>query len=173
MKHIYSGKSLLELRNQYGTGSGGFYDNTWWLAQDFASDRAEPREYELCIEKKALHWLTCDEQKAKLPEGYEFPHPAVLAEALLVHFNKTGEHLMKDWYSRTSLLASGGDRVVVGRCDAGGVGVSGDWVGFRFRVGVGPCRKLSSIKPRNLESLESLDARVAALERWKDKITQP
>jgi hypothetical protein len=163
MKFICTGKSLNELYAEYGEGKGGFYSH-WWKDEAFANDKPPAGEYELNIEHRTLHNLTYEEQVQQLPVGFAIPHPAVLAEALLSHFKATGEYLMKDWWSRTSLLDSDRYRVYVGRCDAEGVVVD-DRDGS---VGVGASRKFDqSFEPRSLDPLEpsSLELRVTKLEQ--------
>ena len=39
MKYNYTGKSLLEIREEYGLGSSGFWDNTWWHTESFATEK--------------------------------------------------------------------------------------------------------------------------------------
>lgn len=167
------GKSLKELKAEYGTGNGGFYNQSWYENEPFFTDKPEPGVYEINVEKKEFTNLTYDEQKKKLKKGFDFPHPVVVTEALLSHYKKTGKYLMKDWYTRTSLLASVGYRVNVGYCDAKGVDVLNFWVAFRDgHVGVGLSRKLSSIDLGTIDSLEPSDfeSRISALESDMEKI---
>lgn len=155
MKFKTIGKSLNELHAMYGEGNGGFLSH-WWKDEAFADDRPEAGEYELLIEHKKFHGMTFAEQGKAMQEGFGFPHPAVLAEALLSHRKSNGQWLMPDWYSVTSAFDSGGDRVNVGYCAAAGVDVS-SWLGagrYGF-VGVGACRKVGSLEPGKLDPLES------------------
>lgn len=176
MKFKTTGKSLNELHAIYGEGKGGFYSH-WFKNEDFANDKPEAGTYEIKLEKKTLHNLTYLEQKEQLPKGYDLPHPAVLAEALLSHFKKSGKYLMEYWYSRTSLVYSNGGHVWLGGCGAEGVDVNGWSGGHRSgSVGVGASRKFDqSLETRKLESLEPspLDpsVRIAnALERIADSM---
>ena len=170
MKFIFSGKSLNELYKEYGKGANGFYSH-WWKDEKFADEKPEAGEYDINIEKKQLMNLTFKEQEAELKDGWEVPHPAVLAEALLSHFKRTGECLMPDWYSRTVSTDSNGFRVNVGACDSDGVIVS-DWSdGRRVSIGVSASRKFKkNIEP--LEPLEplALEKRLASLEEKMSKI---
>lgn len=175
MIHSYSGKSLNELYKEFGEGKRGFYSN-WWENEKFADDHPEAGEYEILCEKKSLENLTYNEQKKKFQEGYEFPHPAVLAEALLTNYKETGEYLMKGWYSRTSViikkgLISDGYRVGVGSCVARGVVVNDGWDGRRYdHLGVAASRKFDKkIVPCKLDSLKSLTLRIERLESKLDK----
>lgn len=152
MKFAIIGKSLLELREIYGIGNGGFYDNNWWLKESFAKDKPESGIYEIELEYKRLDNLVYKDQVQKLEKGFEVPHPAVIVEALLSHYKITKQYLMKDWYSNTSILTWNGPRVGVGYCDANGVCVDywrGDSRGDI--VGLAACRKLSNLDPGVLE----------------------
>lgn len=154
MKFNISGKNLLELKKEYGVGEGGFY-SVWWENEEFAKDKPVPGIYEIDVENE-LRNLSVEEQKKKLKKGFEFPHLAVIAEAILSHHKKTKKWLFENYYSRTSLISSGGGRVVVGGCCDGSVGVSG-WGGSGGGgVGVGASRKLKSLKSIKLEPFDSL-----------------
>ena len=151
IKHKYSGKSLLELRKKFGLGEKGFYDNTWWLKEKFAKDKAPKGVYEIDVSKKHTN-LTYEEQKSKLKKGWDFPHPAVLAEAILTHYKNTGERLLENWYSRTSFLGSVGRHVLLGFFVSDGPGVGYWWGGRRFSgIGLSSSRKLRNLKPRKLD----------------------
>lgn len=141
LKHKYSGKSLNELLQEFGLGEKGFYSD-WFKDKAFAKEKAPAGLYEIDFEKK-LSNLTYDEQKKKLKKGYDFPRPAVLAEAILVHYKNTGKKLMNDWYSRTSLMDSDGGRVYVGYFDSDGLVVHYDWDDNRNDyIGVSVCKKI-------------------------------
>lgn len=173
MKFNITGKSLLELKDIYGIGKSGFYSD-WWKDDEFSKDKPEAGIYEIAIKNKALVNMTYDEQVKSLEKGWDIPHPAVIAEALLLHLRETGEYIMKDWYSRTTLLDSGGDRVRIGGCVAGGVGVDSDWDVIRDgHVGVGACRNLSSLETGNLVPIDhsSLELRVEKLEKIVKQLT--
>ncbi len=115
-------KSLLDLREEYGTGEGGFYDNDWWLNEEFAESVPEPGIYEVNVEKQLVN-MTYDEQVEAIPEGWDFPHPAVIAQVILKHHKETGENLLKDWWTLASLTGSDGRRVRVGYFDSCGLSV--------------------------------------------------
>lgn len=176
MKHNYSGKSLNELHKEFGEGKGGFFSH-WWADQKFGDEKPDAGVYEIALEKQTLENLTFDERVKKLEKGWDVPHPAIVTEAILTHFKKTGEYLMEDWYTRTSALASVGRRVVVGHCAARGVDVV-RWCGdYRNGdVGLSASRKFDqSFETGSLESfdppdLRSLEARVKELESFKEKI---
>lgn len=152
--HSYSGKSLLELREQYGTGSSGFYNNDWWLNKPFVKEKAEPGEYEIVLDKKFVD-LTYDEQVKKIGKGFDVAHPAVIVEFILEHYKKTGERLLEDWWVRTNLRASDGSRVCLGSFDAHGLYVYNYWDDDRHDfVGLSVARKFLS--SRKLEPIEDL-----------------
>lgn len=67
MKHNYSGKSLKELKEEYGVGSSGFfYEQDWYEKEPFWNDKPEAGEYEINLETKQFLKLTYEEQKEKL-----------------------------------------------------------------------------------------------------------
>ena len=173
MKHLYSGKSLNELYDEYGEGADGFFSH-WWKAEAFADEKQPKGIYELNIETKQLTNLTYDKQTKQLPKGWKFPHPAILAEALIEYHHKTDKYLMEDWCSRTTALDSDGDRVDVGGCGSGGVGVRRWYDGRYGRIGVSASRKSTKkLEPGGLESIgsSSLELRVSALEETVKKLT--
>ena len=160
IKHTYSGSSLLELRKKFGIGSSGFYDNTWFLKEKFAKDKAPKGVYEIDVSKKHTN-LTYEEQKSKLKKGWDFSHPAVLAEAILTHYKNTNKRLLEDWYSRTFCLDSDGDRVRLGLFGSGGLVVDGWWDDRRGSlVGLSSSWKLRNLKPRKVESFEDLNIEI-------------
>ena len=118
IKHTYSGKSILELKKEFGLGSKGFYDQSWYENEDLAKEKPQAGEYEICFDKDSVN-KTYSEQIAGLQEGFTVPHPTIVIEAILTHFKKTGERLLEDWYVRTSSLDSDGRRVDVGFCPGG------------------------------------------------------
>ena len=85
---------------------------------------------------------TFDEQKAMLPKEYEVPSAvAETAKDIFIH-KKTGIYVNPNRYARTADLGSGGTRVSVGRCGAGGVGVAYGWGDRRSgSLGVAASRK--------------------------------
>lgn len=163
--HNYTGASLRELREKYGVGEAGFYDNSWWKDEPFADEHGERGEYEIDFESKLVN-LSFDEQKRQLRGGFEFPHPAVIVEAVLEHYKNTGNRLLQNWYSRTNTLDSYGGRVGVGGFGAGGLYVCRYGGGLRgASIGVSSSRKLK-LESGNLETFEtlSLESRLAKAE---------
>ena len=173
MKYQYTGKSLLDLREKYGLGKSGFYKNDWWLKEDFAKETSAEGTYEIDFENK-LTKLTYIEQKKELKKGWEFPHPAVIAEAVLSHYAETGERLLENWYSRTSVLDSGGGRVSVGGFDSNGLGVYSYWADGRgCLLGVASSRKFvptGHLPKGDIGNSELLETRVLKLEQKMDKL---
>ena len=151
----YSGASLSELKEEYGIGGNGFYDNDWWLGEPFAKEKPEAGEYD--VKLMPLFDKTFSEQKEEIDKDFEVAHPAIVAEAILSHFKKTGERLCEDWYVRCSRLASDGYRVYVGRFDSDGLHFSNNLDDDRGDdTGISSARKSRNLKPRNVEPLESL-----------------
>ena len=149
IKHNYTGKSLLELRDEFSTGKAGFYNANWWIDESFAKEHPPRREYEI-IFRPDWNNMTYEEQLDKMGNE-EFLHPAILAEAILTHFRKTGERLMKNWWTRTSSVGSDGLRVHVGAFASDGLDVYRCWDDRRGDgVGVSSARKLSTL-PEELE----------------------
>lgn len=150
-----TGLSLLEVRAKY---PDCFYKKQWWYDNEpFASEKPEAGEYEFDFTSKYLGNDYGEHAAALKRENMELPHPAVLAEALCVHFKETGERLMSDWYSRTRAFDSDGDRVLVGTFDAGGLSVSHCWDGDRDSyLGVFGVRKVDTRTLETLGSVESL-----------------
>lgn len=155
--HTYTGVTLNELCKKYGTGKTGFYSNgPWWKDEDFAKERAEMGTYTIKVDKQ-LENMTFADQQATLTKDEVVLHPAIITEAILEHFTKTGERLLENWYTRTSSLGSDGNRVLVGDFGAGGLDVGG-WRGDRRSGGIGlsAARKLP-LNPESLEPIESLN----------------
>ena len=124
--HQYTGKSLNELHKEYGIGSSGFYStDPWWKNEKFADKKMKARKYELTFDGN-LKGKTYKEQKKSVEK---VPHPAIVAEAILSHFKKTGERLLEDWYVRTASFDRDGYFVLVGRFDATGLFIRNVWDG--------------------------------------------
>ncbi len=115
-----TGKSIKELLEEYGTGSKGFYVQKWYKNEPFFTERPDAGEYEILIDRSSVS-KTYKEQVSEIPEGYIPVHPAIVIEALLSHYKKTGEKILEDWCVRTSSLYSGGHRVYVGYFDPDGL----------------------------------------------------
>lgn len=154
MIHNFSGKSLKELKEEFGTDSKGFYDQNWYEKEAFWNEKPEAGVYEINIEK-ALTNLTYEEQKERL-NGFEFPHPAVLAEAILTHYKNTGERFLEDWYSRTGSITSGGHRVHVGLFGSRGL-VVGYWGDGRRGSNVGLASSRKFKEDSRIESLNPFE----------------
>ncbi len=143
-----TGLSLLELREKYPQH---FYKQSWFDNELFAKEKPPAGEYAFDFTSKLLK-KSYVEQKSALSKDFELIHPATLAEAIIVHFESTGERLCEDWYSRTSYLDSDGYRVRVGFVGAG-LRVDRSWGGSRrSNLGVAGARKLDT---GNLVSIES------------------
>lgn len=180
MKFTTTGKSIKELLDIYGTGASGFYPQTWYHDEEFLDEKPEAGEYEIEFDSKyeALDRnKTYSEQLSLLKEGYKPIHPAILCEAILVHYELKGVRLLSNSYSGTSSLTSDGDRVLVGRFDAEGLFVRywGD-DSRRDDLGLSAARKLP-LKSGKLDPFESLpslrtdlEARVVVLEKQMEKI---
>lgn len=167
--HNYSGKSLLELREQYGTGASGFYNNKWWLNEKFAKEKPPKGTYE--IELHNSFNKTFDEQKAELKDDFEVVHPAILAEAILKHYKKTGKRLAENYWYRCSSVASDGYRVDVGYFGVDGLGVISFWDDFRYDLlGLAASRKF--LKSRKLEPIESLENSILEINGVKYKLVK-
>src|SRR3990167_3841206 len=100
-----TGKSLNQLYREFGQGNGGFYSHNW-KDYSYADDVPKAGTYELDFTKRLTN-KTYAEQKAEIPKGWDFPHPAIVAEAVFKHFKYTGERLLEDWYTRTSRASDG------------------------------------------------------------------
>lgn len=170
IKHKYTGSSLLELKEKFGTGKKGFWDNSWWLKEFFADEKPEVGEYEIEVSND-LADMTYDEQLRKLDKDFTPTHPAILAEAILVHYEKTGEKLAEDYYLRTSSLDSDGFRVYVGVFVAKGLSVSYyryDDVGRLDFLGLSGARKLTS-KTGTLDPFDAALTLEAAIKKCKEE----
>ena len=169
IKHQFSGKSLSELKEEFGMGDEGFW-GSWWFNESFAKEKPPKGVYEIDFEKQLTN-LTYDQQRGKLPKGFDFPHPAILAEAILVHYKKTRERLLEDWWSRTSVQSSDGYFVYVGLFDSDGLDVPRD-TRDDTDSGLGVCP--SRLVSRKLGELDtSLDSSVLdRLEVLEDKLAK-
>ena len=169
IKHKFSGKSLLELKTQFGLGEKGFYDNTWWLKEKFASEKPAKGTYEIVFHPE-LNNLTYQEQLEKLGDKEEFLHPAILAEAILTYYQKSGGRLMESWWSRTISVDSDGYRVDVGGFDSDGLHVYSGSDGYRYdNLGLSASRKFKG--SRKLENLD-IESRLSVLENFKKKVEE-
>lgn len=161
MKHTYTGKSLLELLEQYGTGAKGFYPQEWYKDEAFAKEKPPKGVYEINLGEDLVN-LTFEEQKKKLKKGLTPIHPAILAEAILSHYAKTGERLLETKWSRTEFVDSDGDRVSLGGFDAKGLDVYYWWDDSRFsHIGFSSARKFKGkLDSGDLESFEILEIEI-------------
>ena len=164
--HKYSGKSLLELRKKFGIGESGFYDNNWWLKESFAKEKAPKGIYEINFEGKfgSKSW---QEQEDLIPQGWERGHEAIIAEAVLTHYKKTGKRLLENCYHWGKSLDSFGLRVGVGYFDRDGLNVYFYWADDSYdylRVCLLRKFQKGNLKAGNFDYFESLESRVASLE---------
>jgi hypothetical protein len=155
-KFQYSGKSLAEIKKE---NPKLFYDQNWYEKYDWFIEKLEPAKYEIKLEPE-LNNLTYQEQKAKLEEGFDFIHPAILAEFLIEHYKKTGKKLMENWYSRCSVVYSNGNYVHVGDFDSKGLNVDHYYEGYCNNIngildycslGISSSKKLKSLKSKYKE----------------------
>ena len=156
MKIKTTGKSLKELKEIYGTGSSGFYPQSWYENESFYTEKPEAGTYEIEFDRKLCN-KTYKEQLKELPKGFSPTHPAIIVEAILSYFKETGERLLENWYVKSDTLGSGGGRVLVGGFDGGGLGVGG-WrdVSRDDVVGLSASRKLETGNLESLDTSESL-----------------
>jgi hypothetical protein len=154
--HQYSGKSIKELLEQYGTGSAGFYPQDWYKDEKFFTEKAPKGTYKITIHDE-LKNMTFSEQKEAIKD--EVCHPAVLIEAILSHYKKTKERLLEVWYVRTDSVDSDGDRVGVSNFGANGLRVGNfGWDDVRSgNLGLASSARIGHLKSRNLAHLESLN----------------
>lgn len=155
MLHTYTGLSLKELKKKFGIGGSGFYSQTWYEGEPFFTEKPPKGEYEIYLGTDLVN-MTFAEQKEKLPKGFEPVHTAIIVEAILTHYQKTGERLLENICVRISALDSDGYRVDVGRFDGDGLVVNRYHDDSRDdSIGVSGARKL---EPRTLEPLEPLES---------------
>lgn len=177
IKHQFSGSSLLEFLDKFGTDEKGFYDNNWWKSEKFAKEKPPKRTYEIVFHPDWNNLTYQGQLKKTNKVKEEFLHPAVLAEAILTHYKKTGKRLMENWWSRTSSVDSSGFRVYVGYFDSDGLLVYNYSDDHRYDyVGVASARKFKSLKTGNLDTLELCKnckhEKKGYCEYWKDEITK-
>ena len=157
--HKYSGASLKELKEKYGLGSAGFYDQQGYESEKFFTEHAPKGTYELNLSND-LAGLNYKEQLKKIEKGWSVPHPAIVAEAILEHYKQTGKRLCSNYWLRTlSEVGSDGDRVYVGDFDSRGLVVNNDWVDGRYDyLGLASARKFKkNLEPRDLDTFDASD----------------
>lgn len=175
LTHQYTGATIKDLLKKFGTGPKGLYPQTWYEKETFFTESAPKGEYEIVLDKE-----TCGKtyaEQVKEMRGIhilglaltDVCHPAVLIEAILTHFEKTGERLLEGWWVRTSAVDSGGDRVRVGLFDGSGLLVNDYWDDFcNGRLGLSASVRLGDLKPGTLVPLETLSLE-AAIKMVKDE----
>lgn len=162
--HQYSGASLIKLHKKYNDLFWSKKD-PWWIKEAFAKESAPKGTYELTFDKNTVNKTYAEQTSDK---GLEVPYVAIVVEAILEHFKKTGERICEDWYVRTSSVVSDGDRVHVGHFAGEGLLVNGCWDDDRHSVlGLASARNLK-LEPGELDTLESLILRVKKLEDWRN-----
>lgn len=169
MIHNYTGASIRELKEK---NKELLFKQSWYEDEKFYDERPEAGEYEIVLDKNTCN-KTYSEQVKELDNGNEVAHPAIVLEAVIEHYKKTGKRLLNDWYVRTSAI-SDGNLVDVGSFDAGGLGVAYYWDGRRRgNVGLSAARKLP-LNTRNLDPIEPLnfESRLKALEDWKERVSK-
>ncbi len=157
--HKYSGASLKDLKEKYGLGSAGFYDQQGYESEKFFTEHAPKGTYELKLSND-LAGLNYKEQLKKIEKGWSVPHPAIVAEAILEHYKQTGERLYSNYWLRTlSEVGSDGLRVCAGRFDSVGLCVAIDWDDSRDdSLGLASARKFKkNPEPSNLDTLDASD----------------
>lgn len=100
--------SLINLAEMHGQGVPGFHKDAD-LDGEHATDVPKAGRYEINFGEN-LNKLSDSEQLMSVPANWSFPHPSVLSQAIFQHWQETGEHLLENWYSRTSF-----DKLLVGR----------------------------------------------------------
>lgn len=155
LKHNYTGASIMELRGKFGVGSSGFYSsNPWYKDYDFAKEKPPAGIYGIHLDEKAKD-KSLDEQVKDLKKGFEVVHPAILCEALLTYYQKTGTKLLEDWWVGTSSQVGAGDVSCVGFWGGHGLNVDFWGGGPDDDVGMGASQNLS-LKSENFEPVKSL-----------------
>ena len=173
MKYNYTGASLKELKDKYGTGPSGFYPQTWYGSESFLTGKPEAGIYEINLGED-LKNLSYKEQVEKLKDGFTPIHPAILVEYILSHYAETKERLLDDKWARTSSVDSGGNRVDVGDFGSRGLDVYSYSDDIRYgNLGLSSARKFNKkIDALKLEPSENLGLmkRVKILEDKMKKI---
>lgn len=105
--------------------------SSWFGSEKFANEEAVAGHYELYFDYPNSRNKTWDDQQKLLKKGESVPSAAVVAQALIQHFEKTGKRLLPDSWSRTNDIDSDGGRVNVGYFDSVGLVVYGRWGGLR------------------------------------------
>ncbi len=121
--------SLMDVWRKY-TMLFRYREDPWYANEEFAAVPAE-LGWQL-VRKDCLPDSlnkTWAEQLKLLSEQEEVSSPAVLAQAILLHFLETGERLFEKIYVRTPSTDSVGDHVVLGDFVGRGLGVSCCWDG--------------------------------------------
>jgi hypothetical protein len=120
------------------------YADAWYAKEKFATKAPLGLRWYLLLRDivPGSENKTFDEQQAMLPAKYEVPSAVTETAKDLLVFKKTGVYVNPTRYARTVDLDSGGYRVRVGFCRAGGVHVDSCWDSrLDGNVGVGASRK--------------------------------
>jgi hypothetical protein len=120
-----------------------FYSQDWYDKQAFAKDKGEVG-WQLVRKEPITNSTskTWNDQQALLSKDEETPTARIVVYTMVGHFLATGERLFEKIYVRCVDLDSDGDRVLVGRFDAGGLGVNDYWDDGRVgNIGLSAARK--------------------------------
>jgi hypothetical protein len=139
------GDSIVHLRDAMNDRGQIFYPQDWYDNQPFAQKADTPQER--CLLMAPIEGSLCktwEEQQTLLSNDEEVPTARIVVMGMVIHFLATGQRLFERCYVRTTDVGAEGTRVLVGRFDAVGLGVSSDWDGRRGDgLGVATLRKFS------------------------------
>jgi hypothetical protein len=121
----YGGWSLQELRNS-DVGKKLMHEQDWYNKYAWSTEKLPPGLYRLRVPVPDSNPKTFAEQQAMLSPGEQVAPVVLVATALLVHYAKTGEDLLKSDWTRCKEQAADGNRVAL-YWDEGRLGVSRSW----------------------------------------------
>ena len=122
------GWDLLRLRKFCARKGRIFYSQDWYDSERFATTTDEPQYRQLRLEAVDGSFnKNFDEQRRLLPETEEIPLARVVVMGMVIHFLLSGQRLFETYYVRCLDKDSDGNRVYVGRFDAGGLDVYYYW----------------------------------------------
>lgn len=118
------GLSIKELVDKYGKGTGGFLQHDWYLEEKFYNETQPSGEYEFNFDSPQT-LKTYSQQFSTKRGGYITSHPALICEAILTHYEQTGEKLLQNRFIRTNVeYGTNGDHVIVGYFKEDGLDVT-------------------------------------------------